>query len=264
MFCMAGCSGEFILTAPDTVGQAGQDVPVAVRLQRREFWEYVPPTDGAALCFCMPDGAFKAARTDKHGYASVVFPVPDKPGRYDVDISHQDIRGDTCQGSAWMYVLEGGKPIAVIDLDGLPDAPAEATSAAAAIQALAPRVDIIYTTDKFASKPTAAHEFLARLQYPDSAVVPAFTKKDWLRKYDSPSLPNMIVVLKNRLSDLRYGITHNATTANAMQQAGLELIYVGKSGPSGVFHVPDYAHLDLPPARQPSGPAGPVSSRPAE
>jgi hypothetical protein len=152
----------------------------------------------------------------------------------------------------------------VVDLDSLPGSSKDSAAAADALNRIRERVEILYITDKLASEPAAAHDFLARLHYPDSAVIPAFTKRDWLRKYEMRTLPSMIVLLKSRLGDLRYGITSDADMAKAMQQAALELIFVGKGAPRGVFGVQDFGHLELPLAQQPGGPMPPISSQPAE
>ena len=86
----AGCSGEYILVAPDVAALPGGTAPVVLRLQRREFWFHAPPEEGAAVRYNLAGGAVRCARTDEAGYACVPVGVPSKPGRYRVGLHYQD------------------------------------------------------------------------------------------------------------------------------------------------------------------------------
>ena len=66
---VGGCSGEYLLTAPDVAALAGEPAPMVVRVQRREFWFHAPAQADAAVMFRLAGGRLQCAHTDKSGSA---------------------------------------------------------------------------------------------------------------------------------------------------------------------------------------------------
>ena len=80
---VCGCSGEYIMTAPEQVASAGGEAMLVMRLQRREFAFYTPPADKKPIRFQIGKGPLRGAYTDALGYAVYyLFPIKlrlDKP-----------------------------------------------------------------------------------------------------------------------------------------------------------------------------------------
>ncbi len=230
-----GCSGEFILTAPDVATPVGRPAPLVVRLQRREFWFYAPALADSVITFRSADGAVRAARTDQAGYAALTVELPPQPGRHEFSIYHQDVQGDTVSGRVRIYVLRAEVPIAAVDLDSLPAGGDQAGEAAAALRRVARRVQIIYLTQKFADDPQGAHEALQRAGYPDAAVQPYAKSTPWYsrRPWKRPRAPASVALLRERFERLRWGIAADASSAEAFARAGLEVLVVGDAPAAG-------------------------------
>lgn len=249
-----GCGGEYILTAPDTVALPDQTAAVVVRLQRRELWKYAPASRQAAITARLGE-VIRAARTDKRGYAAVGMPAPPRPGQYQVALHHQDLWGDTAEGTATLYVLDPDVPIAAVDLDSLPGGK-RARAAAAAIKRIASRAQVIYLTRRHAGRPERADKILLRGGYPDSAVLPRarlgawYDLRWWKQRPDSA-----LAALRRRLPGLKWGISAEDDEVEAFLRAGLTVLAVGKFEVSGrpakgaqVHRFKSWAGLNLPPA----------------
>ena len=113
-----GCSGGYLLTAADSLAPAGGEAPVAVRLQHRELPGVTPPAN-AALRFQVADGPWRAAHTDKNGYASAIVPVPQLAGAYPLTVTVQDIEGREARWDLRVFVWDTRRPIVAVDTDAL-------------------------------------------------------------------------------------------------------------------------------------------------
>ena len=225
---LGGCSGEYILTAPDAAVLAGQDAPVVVRLQRREVWRYAPPQTDAAVTFRLGEEPPQCARTDGAGYAALSIKASDRPGQYDVALYHQDINGDSVKGLAAIYVLATDRPIAVVDMDSLPRGDKEVAHAVGSLVRMQLTAHVIYVTEKYAGRPTLAHELLARYGYPDGPVVPYSRARRW-RQWRRSGGTDAMEELCRRFPKLRWGITADADAAEAFSNAGLKVLIAGKA-----------------------------------
>ncbi len=223
---LGGCSGEYILTAPDVATLSGQDAPVVVRLQRREVWRYAPPQGSAAIIFRLGEETPQCARTDKDGYTAVSIKTPAPLGRYEITLYHQDINGDEVTSHAAIYVFDPDKPVAVVDADSLPRSGKLTGQASAAIVRMQLSVQLIYVSHKYASQPARAHAMFDKYGYPNGPVVPYSGLKRWWkwRQSDTGALDE----LQRRFPKLRWGVTADAATAKAFAQAGLDVMFVGK------------------------------------
>ena len=222
---LGGCSGEYILTAPDVVVLAGQDAPVVMRLQRREVWRYAPPQAGAAVTFRLGEGSPQCARTDKAGYAALSIKAPPRPGRHDVALYHQDINGDSARGKAAIYVLDPDRPIAVVDADSLPRDSQTAGAAAGALVRMQQTAQLIYVTRRYASRPASAHKILEKYGYPDGPVIPYIGSKQWWKWRQSNV--DALDELHRRFPKLRWGVTDDDDAAEAFGNAGLKVLIIG-------------------------------------
>ena len=246
-----GCSGEFILTAPDAMGLPEKTAPVVVRLQRREFWFHAPPVRDAAILLRQAGRELKAARTDKAGYAAVGIELPDRPGTYQLQLHHQDARGDTVTGAVAVYVLSADAPIALVDLDSLPAGGHSAGEAAAALLRIQKRAQIVYVTREYADAPSEAHDRLRRGGYPDSAVAPYSGARRWYARWGSrdKAQGGALAMLRQRLPGLRWGVAANDDSAEAFRAAGLTVLGVKDRSARQASHefFESWAELRLPP-----------------
>ncbi|MDY7010755.1 MAG: hypothetical protein SVV80_08395 [Planctomycetota bacterium] len=223
---LGGCSGEYILTAPDAAVLAGQDAPLVVRLQRRELWRYAPPQTGAAVTFQLGEGSPQCARTDEAGYAALSIKAPGQPGQYNVALYHQDINGDSAKGAAAIYVLAPDKPIAVVDTDSLPRSDKQVAQAVGAIVRIQLTAQVIYVTKKYSGRPARARELLTGHGYPDGPVVPYSGTRRWWKRHRSGA--DAMEELHRRFPKLRWGITDDDDAAEAFANAGLKVLIIGR------------------------------------
>ncbi len=240
---LGGCSGEYILTAPDVAALSGQDAPVVVRLQRREVWRYAPPHGSAAITFRLGERTPQCARTDKNGYTAASIKSPSQPGRHEVTLYHQDINGDEVTSHAAIYVFDPDKPLAVVDTDSLPRSSKLAGPASASLVRMQLSAQLIYVSQRYASKPARAHTMLEKHGYPDGPVVPYSGPKQWWkwRQSDAGALDE----LQHRIPKLRWGVTADADTAKAFAQAGLEVMFVGKTKIADVEQFDSWANAKI-------------------
>jgi len=252
-----GCGGEFILVTPDVAAPAGSDAAIVVRLQRREFWRHAPPLGESALTFQLADGPLRAARTDKAGYAAVALDLPDRIGRYDVAIHHQDTLGDTVSGTVSVYVLDPDRPAALVDLDSLPTAGKQAPAAARALTRIAQATQVVYGTHRHAATPAEARRVLAKAGFPPGPVLPYAAGDPWytVRRWRDPQ-PVAADFIKRRLPNLRWGIAAEDDEAEAFLRAGLTVVGVGAfpvdrpdARKAAFVRAKSWADLTLPPVK---------------
>lgn len=222
-----GCSGEYILTAPDVAVLSGKDAPIVVRLQRREVWLYAPPQEGSAIIFGRGDKVLRSARTDKAGYAAVSIEAPQGPGRHEFIMYHQDTQGQTAAGRVFIYVFDPDRPVAVVDIDSLPWEGPAADQAAGALVRLRQAAQLVYVSEAPVGSFSRAHELLEDIGYPDGPVIP-YSRPRWWRLRRSGDI-SALGELRLRLPKLQWGITADAGPAKAFSKAALKVLMVGKA-----------------------------------
>jgi len=172
-----GCGGEYLLIGPDVVALPGENAPLVVRLQRREFWLYWPPMRDAAVTFRSDGGELRCARTDKHGYAVTGFPAPAEPSVVRVALHHQDELGYAAAGHVHVFALSPEVPIVAVDMDCLPLGGNQAASAAEALRRIGKQAQIVYFTQHCSAAPEYAHQALekaaGRRMLPGTPVIPS-------------------------------------------------------------------------------------------
>ena len=265
---LGGCSGEYLLVAPDVAGMPGNAAAVVVRLQRREFWFHAPAESNLPVTFDLAADAQRAGRTDADGYTGVQIAIPRTPGKYLVELNVQDTKGDTASGEALVYALTPNVPIVVVDLDALPRLGVAVDEAATSLVRIQKQGQIVYVTQGYAREPARAHDVLASGGYPDGPVLP-WRKSSWWHRQrwwrgTNPAVTSM-ADLKARLPLLRWGVTSSASAGRTFAAAGVEpLLVTWISGVAGATVYNSWAELTLggapaatsvrpalPPAKQP-------------
>jgi len=260
---LAGCSGEYILVAPDVAGVPGEAAPVVVRLQRREFWFHAPPAEGVPVLFDLASQAQRAGRTDEDGYTGVAIRIPRTPGKYLIELSVQDVKGDTAAGEALVYSLDPNAPILAVDLDALPRLGPGVKDAAHTLARLQGEAQIVYLTQGYARKPAKAHDVLSGAGYPEGPVLP-WRKSTWWqrRRWWGASAGEALVDLKTRLPRLQWGLTSSSSAARTLTAAGLEPLVVGWKLSGGGKHFDSWRSVTL--TGQPHVGAEPPAVAPTE
>ena len=244
---LAGCSGEYILTAADSVALPGEPAAVVVRLQRREFWFHCPPVRGAAITFRDQCGNLRCARTDKHGYAAVAIPAPESPGSYTVELHLQDSLGYTVSGRALIFVLDPGRPVVAVDADSLPAEVGPAQAAGKALARLARSAQVVYLSEALRGAPERARRRLSQMGCPSGPVIGWRHRPTLRRRLGGKSAgPGPLAMLKRRLPKLTCAVTANPAAAEALKRAGLKVCLVGaRRQLDGVQQVASWAELAL-------------------
>ena len=226
---LGGCSGEYIMTAPDIAGNAGENAPAVVRLQRREFWFHCPPAKDTAVMFRMGTGPLCGARTDNAGYAATAMDLPKLPGRYEIGISLQDTLGDTAEDKILAYVFNPNKPIVVVDYDSLPIMGGDSLAAAAALNRVSQDAQVLYVSEKDGENASVARKRLAVVGFPEGPVLP-YTKSRWQSLSGAKSSPKALELLRQRFKNLSCGIAGDGDSAEAFHQVGLKILAVKDAG----------------------------------
>jgi hypothetical protein len=231
---LAGCSGQYILTAPDQVAPAGGEVRAVVRLQRHEFLRLTPAVEEAVLRFRATGGPVRAGYTDEDGYAGVNVPAPREPGRYALSIAYQDDYGDELSDAVPLYVWEPQTRIVAVDADCLRP-PVESPQAPEALRKIAQDARILYLTRADVDEHGRLHYRLQRWGYPDGPVL-LWQRRRWRLVEGKWRIPKIEFEdrLVNQLSELRKdfpglatGVCECELAAKAFAEAGLETILVG-------------------------------------
>jgi hypothetical protein len=232
-----GCSGYYVLTAPDAVGPAGGEATVIARLQRRELPMYWPGVKDAPLRFQVGDGIERSAYTDEEGYAGVPLAAPKDPRAYPMVVRLQDREGDEMAAEATFYSLAPDRPVAAVDLDSLPDrGAADASAACSAVRRAAREMNVLYMTRAAISGHRERHQWLASQGYPDGPILP--WQHEWWRIERDPKFNVPKVVFERRLVSqlgqlratfrlIRAGICRSDLAARSFRDASLPVVFIG-------------------------------------
>ncbi len=235
-----GCSGGYVLTAPDCLAPAGGEAPVVVRLQHRELPFFTPPAKAVALRFRVAEGSLRAARTDKDGYASATLPAPAATGVYPLTVALQDIEGIEASWELATFVWDPLRPIIAVDLEavlhrgrGIPDAQPVLTH-------LAETSNILYLTDKPIARFPKLRQALVAAGLPDGPILPwgseewwqwgwwqgwrqGWRELDWWKK---EIILSPLVGLREAFPGLEAGIAGSQLGVQAFHQAGMKCALV--------------------------------------
>ena len=238
---LSGCSGEYILTAPDVVCPAGEKAALIFRLQRREFWKITPPKKNATVMVHLPDGTVRCALTDENGYAAVAFIVPSRCGVYQVRFYYQDVEGQELSAKGNVYSLSMDDRFVVVDMDSLPRNGPDLSSACLALKRLSRNAQLIYVSEKLGYTPATARGLLRIRGYPEGPVVyfnkiPRWyqyrlSRQGWRVRAVKPTrTDDALTHLYNRLKKPTYAITADDLTARTFLNIGMKVIFVGRNG----------------------------------
>jgi len=250
LFCLlpalAGCGGQYILTAPDYIALAGSEAPVVVRLQRSEFYRVAASVVDAPLQFRIAGGDERVAYSDSLGYVGTTVSAPARPGKYRLSITYQDYEGDVLAGELALYAWLADRAVVAVDLDGLPPPGVAQTEAAwSALSVIARGANILYLTRRPVAEHQQIHADMRKAGYPDGPVL-LWQRERWHITRTGPyKLPKVIVEtrLVSQLEELRrvfprleVGVCTSELAAKALADAGLRCVVVG-SGGEGLLNV---------------------------
>jgi len=233
-----GCSGHYILTAPDQLAPAGGQAVTVVRLQRNEFLALSLPVEGAVIRFRAGDGPERAAYTDKLGFAGTTVPVPSAAGVVTMTIAHQDTQGDELLEQRDLYVWDPAEPIVAVELEALPLGEPSAGEAAEVLRRLAQEANVLYMTRQPISRHARLHEQLAADAFPQGPILPWQRQNRHLLRSERFNLPR--IVLQSRLigqlealgklfPNLQTGLCRSSLAAEAFDEAGLKCVLIGQA-----------------------------------
>jgi len=236
---VGGCGGHYIVTIPDQVAPAGGETTTVVRLQRNDFFVLAPAVKEAALRFRVADGPERGAYTDKFGYAAAAVPVPDRPGRYPLTVSHLDIYGDEVVATGEVHVWDPNRPVIAVDMDCLPGRLfGSSAEGARALRRLVVGAHVVYLTRESTRHHGAAHKTLTQAGYPAGPIL-TWRRQRWHIVRDGRfKLPRIVVEsrlvsqlggLRKLLPGLTVGVCDSALAAKAYAAAGLKVVLVGKA-----------------------------------
>ena len=223
-----GCSGQYVMTAPDQIAPAGSLAPTVVRLRRHELTFLTLPVKKGPLRFSVADCPLRCAYTDNSGYAVVAVPVPEKPGIYAVTIATQDISGDEYSRDFPVYVWDKDRDIVAVELEAIPLDGKEASAAAAALTRIVGDSSVIYLTSGSVNDYEKIHRRLAALNLPDGPLLP-WRRSDWRGSRMSSQLSQ----LRQQFTNLNVGICRSSSAANTFSAEGMECIVVGNETVKG-------------------------------
>jgi len=224
MAVLGGCGGQFIISAPDQVAPVGGTSAAVVRVRRTELAFLPLAVSGAALRLQIADAAPRGARSDKHGYAAALVPVPKQEGTYALTIRHQNTDGEEASASVPAYVWGSNARIIALDMDCLPEGGKEGQDAKLALSRLAGGAKLLYLTAKTDLNTDRLHQSLKARELPDGPIL-SWHLAGRFGKEITP-LPR----LKKAFPGLDTGVCGSPAGAGAFTQAGMKCILVGKAG----------------------------------
>ncbi|MBL7133740.1 MAG: hypothetical protein ISS78_06550 [Phycisphaerae bacterium] len=262
---LAGCGREFVVTVPDQVAQVGGKANVVIRLERYEFASLKMTVEGAPMRVQVGDRLECGAYTDELGFTGWLsesgfgegtgVPVPDKAGKYVLNVSLQDDMGDEAHAEAPVYVWPREEKLTAVDLDALPDAgDAAAPLAKAAVDEIAKTSHVVYLTQTDVEDKPAARSKVAACGYPDG---PVFT---WRRRYrhfvrtgkyrrprivDESRLVMNLWYLRGLFPDLKAGVCIDVAAAREFENSGIRPVLVGPAEATGIKATRRVDWLDL-------------------
>lgn len=282
---LAGCGGQYVVSAPDQVGAAGSEAPVVIRLQRNDFFVLDMAWKEAPIRFHISRGGQRVAYTDDDGYAGTLVPTPVKPGHYAVTIEYQDLDGEEIFAQAPVYVWDPAETVVVVEYEALPMdvLDLEAAEAAEALQAVAKGARIVYLTRYDVDEHQYAHQQLAAGGYPAGPVL-RWTRERYpvkKRKYGithwrmAPMLVSQLDALKQTFPKLSIGIASTGLAAETFAGIGLKTYMVGwEDAPTSEdIVVTSWLEMSIRPpvnpsprlrARRPERPTAPVIQPPTD
>lgn len=230
---LAGCSGEYLVTLPDVVAAAGNEAVVVARVQRHEVFIVAPPVRDAVVVMWVDPDQHRAAHTDSRGYATVMLPVPDQIGRYEITLHHQDERGDEVTATGRCYVMDASKLTVAVDWEAIEDAD-DARAAAAALGPLQEAgVQIVYAAEDEAATPNEAHRWLTTHGLPDGPVLSWGYRRNW--RWKAQELRGSLPAAREVLGGLTIVAAGDDDLARAAAEMHMVAIGVGiNAGPDSI------------------------------
>jgi hypothetical protein len=229
----SGCGGYYTLTVGDHVTDVGTDAVVVVRLQRNDFFVLNFPAEEALMRFQVADGVERGAYTDALGYAGTVVPVPEKCGRYTLNVNHSDTEGEETSAMAAMFVWGPWRDVVAVEAESLPLADSKDNiSARAALKRLSENSNIVYLTRRAVSQHGAIHCQLTNAGYPDGVVL-LWQRRRWhVVREGRFKLPRIVVEsrlvsqlpeLRKKFPKLSVGLCTSPLAGRAFSKAGTDL-----------------------------------------
>lgn len=235
---LAGCSGRYILTAPEQVGCVGGQTVMVARLQYEEVTSVHPPVGNACIRFRVETCPVRGAYTDKPGYAAAVVPLPDKAGRYYSVIEHTDKDGREVSRFVPVYVWDKDTPVVAVDLDAISSpGGTKASAALKALQKMHETANIIYLTQKSLEEHANLHGQLKGGGFPDGPIL--MWQREYWRLVQEGMLTKVMVEdrlvsqlpeLKRMFPNLVAGITDSPLAAQSFLMVDVKAVYVGQEG----------------------------------
>ncbi|MHC4982884.1 MAG: hypothetical protein ACYTF6_06915 [Planctomycetota bacterium] len=239
LLAVAGCGGDYILTASDHIAPVGGEALAVARLQRREIYRLAVSIEDAPVEFRLADGQRRVAYTDNLGYAASAVPAPKVQGKYRMSIFHQDSEGDVVTGEATIYAWDADRPVVAVDFDFLPPVGSEDGQAAKlALSGLARQANLIYMTRRPVAEHRRIHDELDAAGRPDGPVLPWQRQRWHVRHWGRFNLPKIViesrlvsqlVEIRRAFPHLRVGVCGSELAAAAFREAGLESVIVGSA-----------------------------------
>ncbi len=219
---LGGCGGGYVLTATDSVAPPGGQVPIVVRLQRKELPLMTPAVQAAPLRFQVAEGPPRAARTDKKGYAAATVPVPSTAGVYPLTVALQDVQGQEAAWELRAFVWAPDRPAVAIDLDALPHGGRDAGHAKAALEKLAGYAHPLYLTDCPVGEFPKLRKALEAAGLPEGPIL-SWRATGWQRdKVISP-----LGELRKVFPKLQLGVAGSRLAVRTFESAGMKCLSVG-------------------------------------
>ncbi len=239
---LAGCSGDYVLTVPDTVAPAGDEVPVVLRLERMEIPLVLRPVHDAAMRIRLDDGPMRGALTDRLGYAGTLVPPPTDEGRHELTVAHLDRWGNEVESAGRAFLWDANAPVLAVDADAIPLLGPGASQAGEALTRLAQGARIAYFTQLAPSLHDDLRRRLDRQGCPEGPVL-LWRSENWHVVSTPLRLPRLVVeqrlvsqlsILRELFPNLRRGVTADGGACRAFLDAGLEPVVVGPAGRIGL------------------------------
>jgi len=248
---LAGCSGQYVLTAPDQIAPVGDEAAVVLRVQRQEvaFW-YRPanealvrmqmaPVPETAEQAALGPGPLRAAFADKNGYAGAAVPVGDVTGIFYLHLAHTNLRGNEYESYIPTYVWDPRARVTAVDIKALPRRHNDVQRAQMAH--LAAGSYIVYFTTESIGDHAGLHEKLERAGYPQGPIV--------------QRQAGVLELLRARFPRLEVGVASSGRIKRYFDAAGLERLTLEQAAErNGGAAPPDPA---------PAPPAADVAAAPA-